>query len=57
MFVIGAFLYMMSGVDRLDDLSSGRYRSDDINEVVERLTTFVVAGMMSPSTSFSTPAR
>ncbi len=57
MFVIGAFLYMMSGVDRLDDLSSGRYRSDDINEVVERLTTFVVAGMMSPSTSFSTLAK
>ena len=56
MFVIGAFLYMMSGVDRLGDLSSGRYLSDDINEVVERLTTFVVAGMRSPSTSFSTPA-
>ncbi len=51
MFVIGAFLYMMSGVDRLDDLSRGRYKSDDINELVERLTTFVVAGMSTPSTS------
>lgn len=50
MFVIGAFLYMMSGVDRLDDLSRGRYKSDDINELVERLTTFVVAGMSAPST-------
>ena len=50
MFVIGAFLYMMSGVDRLDDLSGGRYASDDINELVERLTSFVVGGMMSPST-------
>lgn len=50
MFVIGAFLYMMSGVDRLDDLSGGRYASDDINELVERLTTFIVAGMQSPST-------
>jgi AcrR family transcriptional regulator len=49
MFVIGAFLYMMSGVDRLDDLSGGRYVSDDVNELVERLTTFVVAGMQAPS--------
>lgn len=55
MFVIGAFLYMMSGVDRLDDLSSGRYFSDDINEVVERLTNFVVGGMLSPSTSYTGP--
>lgn len=50
MFIIGAFLYMMAGVDRLDDLSGGRYVSDDINELVERLTTFVVGGMVSPST-------
>lgn len=52
MFIIGAFLYMMSGVDRLDDLSGGRYTSDDINELVERLTSFVVAGMSSASTVF-----
>ncbi|MGR9092641.1 MAG: TetR/AcrR family transcriptional regulator, partial [Gammaproteobacteria bacterium] len=53
MFVIGAFLYMMSGVDRLDDLSGGRYQSDDVNELVERLTTFVVAGMQGPTTKLS----
>jgi AcrR family transcriptional regulator len=52
MFVIGAFLYMMSGVDRLDDLSGGRYASDDINELTERLTTFIVGGMLSPSTRY-----
>ena len=52
MFVIGAFLYMMSGVDRLEDLSNGRFRSDDINEVVERLTNFVVGGMQNPSTHY-----
>jgi AcrR family transcriptional regulator len=52
MFVIGAFLYMMSGVDRLEDLSRGRYKSNDINELVDRLTTFVVAGMKAPSTSY-----
>lgn len=50
MFVIGAFLYMMSGVDRLDDLSGGRYVADDIYELVERLTSFVVGGMLTPST-------
>lgn len=52
MFIIGSFLYMMSGVDRLDDLSGGRYASDDINELVERLTTFVVGGMLSASTRY-----
>jgi AcrR family transcriptional regulator len=50
MFVIGAFLYMMSGVDRLDDLSGGRYIANDVNEMVERLTSFVVGGMSVPST-------
>jgi hypothetical protein len=54
-FIISAFLYMMSGVDRLDDLSDGRYASNDINELVERLTTFIVGGMQSPSTSYTGP--
>ncbi len=53
MFVIGAFLYMMAGVDRLDDLSEGRFIADDVNEMVERLTTFVVGGMSSPPTDLS----
>lgn len=55
MFVIGAFLYMMSGVDRLDDLSNGRYVASDMNELVQRLTSFVVGGMQSPSTRFPVP--
>jgi len=59
MFVIGAFLYMMAGVDRLDDLSEGRFASNDIDELVERLTTFVVGGMQCPSTRLArnTPRR
>jgi len=57
MFVIGAFLYMMAGVDRLEDLSGGRYASDNIDELVERLTTFVVAGMAAPSTPSRPPRR
>jgi len=57
MFVIGAFLYMMSGVDRLDDLSGGRYQSNDVNELVERLTTFVVAGMQGPTTQLPNKTR
>jgi AcrR family transcriptional regulator len=54
MFIIGAFLYMMAGTDRLDDLSGGRYAADDVDEVVERLTRFAVGGMLSPNTSLPT---
>lgn len=55
MFVIGAFLYMMAGVDRLDDLSEGRYASGDVDELLERLTSFVVAGMKGPGNPHDGP--
>lgn len=52
-FMIGVGLYMTSDVDRLDDLSSGRFESRDLNEALERVMSFCTAGMMAPSTPVS----
>jgi AcrR family transcriptional regulator len=52
-FIIGAFLYMMGGVDRLEDLSGGRYAANDVDEIVARLTTFALGGMRSPGTKLA----
>ncbi|MCQ4159271.1 TetR family transcriptional regulator [Roseomonas sp. GC11] len=49
-FAVGTYLYMLSGFDRLADLSGGLYNSDDTEEVVRRLTDFLVAGLTAPST-------
>lgn len=49
-FLIGTYLYMLAEVDRLEDLSDGRYRSGNVDELVERLTNFLASGMMAPST-------
>ena len=51
-FVIGAIFYMTSGVDRLDDLSSGRYDSDQNDEVIPRMMNFCLAGMTATPTRF-----
>lgn len=50
-FLVGAYLYMLAGVDRLDDLSDGRFRSGNDDELVERLTNFLTHGLMAPSTA------
>jgi AcrR family transcriptional regulator len=52
-FLIGTHLYMLSGVDRLSDLSDGRYESTDINEVVARLSNFLMGGMTAPTTQLA----
>jgi AcrR family transcriptional regulator len=57
MFLIGTYLYMLAGVDRLDDLSDGRYRVDDMDELVARLTGFLVGGLAAPSTAETPGAR
>jgi AcrR family transcriptional regulator len=49
-FVIGAIFYMSSGVDRLVDLSSGRYDSEEIDEVIPRMMNFLTEGMLAPPT-------
>ncbi len=49
-FLVGTYLYMLSGVDRLHDLSGGRYESDDINELVAQLTHFLAVGIQAETT-------
>lgn len=49
-FIIGAGLYMIAEVDRLGDLSSGRYNSNDVDEVLERMMSFCTGGITAPST-------
>lgn len=49
-FLVGTYLYMLSGVDRLHDMSDGRYESDDVNELVAQLTHFLACGVQAPST-------
>lgn len=50
-FLIGAYLYMLSDVDRLHDLSGGRFRqSGDPDEVMARLINFLATGMLAPTT-------
>ncbi|WP_161993790.1 TetR/AcrR family transcriptional regulator [Muricoccus nepalensis] len=48
MFAVGTYLYMLSGVDRLDDISDGRFTTEDTGEVLRRLTDFLVAGITAP---------
>lgn len=49
-FTVGAYLFMLSGVDRLGDLSDGRFRVRKHDEVIDRLVVFLEAGMSAPST-------
>lgn len=44
-FCIGAVLYMIADVDRLSDLSGGRFDSKNVDMIVERLVDFCVGGM------------
>lgn len=49
MFAVGTYLYMLSGFDRLAELSDGRFNTEDTEEVVRRLTDFLVAGITAPA--------
>ncbi|SHI59925.1 transcriptional regulator, TetR family [Roseomonas rosea] len=53
MFAVGTYLYMLSGFDRLAEVSEGRFTTDDTEEVVRRLTDFLVAGFTAPSSQAS----
>ena len=46
-FCIGAVLYMIADVDRLIDVSSGRFDSKNVGATIERLVTFCVGGMLA----------
>ena len=52
-FLVGVGLYMTSDVDRLDDLSSDRFDSQNLDEALERTMQFCVAGMNAPSAVFA----
>jgi AcrR family transcriptional regulator len=56
MFVIGTYLYMLAGVDRINDLSDQRFTADDVDELVTRMVAFLVGGIKAPN-SFAAPAR
>jgi AcrR family transcriptional regulator len=49
-FCIGASLYMIADVDRSGDLSGGRALSRSTEEVIERLTSYCTAGMVTKPT-------
>lgn len=49
MFVIGTYLYMLAGVDRLDDLSDHRFTATDLDELVTRMVAFLVGGLKAPN--------
>lgn len=49
MFLIGTYLYMLSGVDRLADLSDSRYTSRDQDELVTRMVDFLEGGFTAAS--------
>lgn len=48
-FLIGTYLFMLSGVDRLGDLSDGKLHAGDAGEVVTRLVAFLEGGLQAPS--------
>ncbi|MDB6086505.1 MAG: TetR family transcriptional regulator [Gammaproteobacteria bacterium] len=56
-FIIGAGLYMTADVDRLGDLSSGRYYTQDLDEVLERLMSFCRSGIVGPPTDLPSRSR
>jgi AcrR family transcriptional regulator len=49
-YCIGASLYMIADVDRSGDLSGGRALSKTTDEVIERLTCYCTAGMVTKPT-------
>lgn len=49
-FMIGAFLYVLADVARLEELSEEQYNSSNIDETIDRMTSYLVAGMAAPST-------
>jgi AcrR family transcriptional regulator len=46
--IIGAYLYAHSDAHRLEELSRGQCRTDDVDEMLKQITAFVVGGLMAP---------
>ncbi|GAB2458231.1 transcriptional regulator PsrA [Comamonas humi] len=49
-FLVGTYLYMLAGVDRLEDLSDGRFNTTNSDELVARMSNFLAFGFQAPST-------
>lgn len=49
-FLVGAYMYMLADVDRLEDLSDGRFRTGDPDELIARMTNFLATGFQAAST-------
>ena len=48
--LIGAYLYAHSDAHRLEEMSEGAYNTDDLDEMLRQITTFVVGGLMATDT-------
>jgi AcrR family transcriptional regulator len=46
--LIGAYLYAHSDSHRLDKMSGGACKTDDLDEMLQQITAFVVGGLMAP---------
>jgi AcrR family transcriptional regulator len=46
--VIGAYLYAHSDSHRLEEISGGAARTDDLDEMLRQITAFVVGGLKAP---------
>jgi AcrR family transcriptional regulator len=44
---VGAYLYAHSDAHRLKELSNGKFTTDDVEEMLEQITAFVVGGLMA----------
>src|SRR6185436_3466990 len=45
---VGAYLYAHTDAHRLQELSKGKFNTDDVEEMLEQITAFVVGGLMAP---------
>lgn len=46
--VIGAYLYAHSDSHRLEEMSAGVCKTEDVDEMLRQITAFVVGGLMAP---------
>ncbi len=56
-FCIGAVLYMIADTDRLIDVSSGRFDSKNVADIIEQLVAFCVGGMLARPTCTAKKTR
>ena len=55
--IIGAYLYAHSDAHRLEELSQGKFDSDDVDEMLQQITAFVVGGLMARDSAASRKSK